>query len=491
MGRIEQLAYSQGASEEVFMMQAGEGVAEVIQHTIARLHLKPHILLLCGSGNNAGDAYVAGKILLDGGFHVKALALAPPAKSSRLCQLHQERFVLAGGKLEIVEESEKIQFSDAALLVDGLLGTGFHGEVQGLLKEVIEKANQSGRPIVSIDIPSGVNGSTGEVGSIAIKATETVFLGLPKTGCFIGKTWNHIGLAHVKDFGLSERYLEMAEEDFQLITPSLIHSYFPKLERTQHKYEAGYVVGLGGSKGMPGAAIMASYASLKAGAGIVRLLHPQGIEAELSGAPYEVIREGYREGDVEPILEAMKRASALFIGPGMGTGSQTVKLLKKLLAAFDKPAVIDADALSLIASESIPLPSNVILTPHTGEMKRLLHEERELTTPELLTKCGEFAAKRGLTLVLKGAPTFIFHQSKVPLVCPRGDPGMATAGSGDVLTGVIAGFLAKTRDPLKAAVLGVYLHALAGEFAAEELTSYCMSAMDITDALPHAFRAFI
>ena len=492
MARIEGLAYADGALEENFMNRAGLGVAELVQHSVARFHIKPQITLLCGSGNNAGDAYVAGKVLLEGGFLVNALAFAPLEKSSPLCRLQSERFIHAGGKVTYINEGHEISLGDAALLLDGILGTGFHGEVQGVLRAAIEKANDSQLPIIAIDIPSGINGTTGEIGKVAICACDTLFLGLPKTGCFFPEAWKYVGRVHVYNFGLENKWIESAKEDYLLIDDTMIWGLIPKIERTRHKYQAGYVVGLGGCKGMPGAPMMSSFAVLRTGAGIVRLLHPEGMEAELAFAPYEVIRQGYQEGDGDnKVIEAMQRASALFVGPGMGTSPSALKILKKVLSEVDKPCVIDADALTLLASSESALPPQTIMTPHHGEMKRLLNIKEEIPFKELFERSNQYAQNKKITLVLKGAPTFIFHPNSQPYVCSRGDPGMATAGSGDVLTGVIAGFLAQTHDPLRAAILGVQFHAMAGEYAAQKWTSYCMVATDITEALPLVFKYYI
>lgn len=490
MARIEKLAYAQGASEEGFMNQAGAGVAEVTQRCIARYHAKPLITLLCGPGNNAGDAYVAGRILHEGGFHVRAVALAPFEKSSPLCQLQSRRFLDAGGGITYIKAGDEISLKGAGLLIDGILGTGFHGEVQGLLREAIEKANASDIPILAIDIPSGINGTTGEMGGVAIRASDTLFLGLPKSGCFFEEAWNYVGRVHVYDFGLGAQIIEQAEADYLLIDDEIIKKDLPKIIRTRHKYQAGYVVGVGGSKGMPGAPIMASFAALKAGAGIVRLLHPAGMEAELASAPYEVIRQGYQEGEEKTILDAMTRASAIFVGPGIGTSPAALAMLKQVLPQANKPCVIDADALTLLATHDIALPPQTIMTPHHGEMQRLLGIKEKLPFNQLLEKSHAFAQAKKVTLILKGAPTFIFHPDTLPYVCAHGTPGMATAGSGDVLTGMVAAFLAQTHDPLKAAILAVQFHALAGEYAAQKLTPYCMTATDITASLPSVFKHY-
>ncbi len=491
MGRIEKVAYAEGASEETFMQSAGSGVAEKAQQLIAENHLKPNIILLCGSGNNAGDAYVAGRILRAGGFVVQAIALAPFDKSSPLCQKQSRRFQDEGGPIHYVNSADEIDWQDGALILDAILGTGFHGEVKGLFKAAIEKANQSGIPILAIDIPSGINGSTGSVGGSAIQATVTLFLGLPKSGCFTQEAWDYVGKISVYNFGLEDKYIEAAEAEYLLIDEPLIHSYLPKIKRTRHKYQAGYVVGLGGSPGMPGAPLMSSFAVLKAGAGIVRLLHPRGMEAELAMAPPEIIRQGYGENEIDLIFNAMARASAVFIGPGIGTSNSTLSILQALLPRLDKPCVIDAEALTLISEHEIALPPQTIMTPHHGEMERLLHAPKEITFQELLTRSQAYAEQKKITLVLKGAPTYIFQPGSKPYISSRGDPGMATAGAGDVLTGIIAAFLAQTHIPLHAALLGVHLHSLAGECAAAALTSYSMTATDITAHLPQAFKSLL
>ncbi len=492
MVRVEQLAYQQGASEEAFMNRAGEGVAECAQRVIAQQHLKPCIALLCGRGNNAGDAYVAGRLLREiGEFEVTAFAIAPLETSSPLCQLQAKRFLQDGGAIHFWDESYPFDTEKFGLLIDGLLGTGFHGHVEGVLKEIIEAANLSNVPILSIDIPSGIDGTTGESGESAIRATDTIFLGLPKAGCFLEQAWNYTGRVHCFDFGLNPALIEQVQEDFVMIEEKTIAKLVPPIERTRHKYQAGYVVGLGGTPGMPGAPILSCFAALRAGAGIVRLLHPAGMEAELASAPYELIRESYREGDFRHILSAFERASSVLIGPGFGVSSEGEKLLKKVLPQLNKPCVIDAEALTLIARHPIRLPPMSVLTPHHGEMKRLLSVERPLSDIQLLAAAQEYVVQHQCILVLKGAPTFVLHPLGTPYLCTRGDPGMATAGSGDVLTGIIAAFLAQKKAPLDAALLGVYFHSVAGEIAAETTTSYSMVASDITAALPKVFKRYL
>lgn len=382
-----------------------------------------------------------------------------------------------------------LEFPSSGIIVDGLFGTGFHGVADEPYAAIIALANHSELPIIAIDIPSGLNGETGIAEGEAIVATETAFLGLPKTGFFLNDGWNHVGKLRYIDFGLPQQYIEECNTNFLMLSHDLLKPIMPTIKRNRNKYEAGYVVGLAGSPSMPGAAMLSSLASLRGGAGIVKLLHPAGMEAELSTSPYELIRVPYNHKDVNAIVDLMNKASATFVGPGMGQTPETKKLLLTVLPRLEKPCVIDADALNILAQEKAPIPKHAVLTPHHGEMMRLLHttEKLRLDIPTLEI-CRAFAEEHEITLVLKGGPTFIFHPGSPYIVNPTGDPGMATAGSGDVLTGLIASLLAQGLPPKDAAALGVFLHGIAGEIACEDTSSHCMIASDIIFRFPEAFK---
>lgn len=483
MARIESLAYAAGYKDTDFMNCAGEGVAKVANQLISDCSLGKKILLLCGKGNNSGDAYVAGTYLYSIGYHVDALQLIDIKSCSPLCQREHKRFLEKGGK--VIHNLSGLDQYD--LIIDGLFGTGFHGKIQEPYSQIIETVNNSEIPILSVDIPSGLNGETGEVNGPAIKASVTVYLGLPKTGFFLNEGWNHVGTLRFVDFGLPESFIEQADSHLEMIVPQRIH--LPKMDANRHKYQAGLVVGLAGSPGMPGAAILSSLASLRSGAGIVRLLHPEGMQHELSNSPYELIRIPY-ESSLQ-VIEHMNKAQCTFIGPGLGRGKNVLQLTKDLLDHVQVPIVIDADALHLIAQENLSIPKNAVLTPHTGECARLLgNENSSIPNEKLLFQCQHYVEEHKTTLVLKGGPTFIFHPNEKMLVCPRGTPGLATAGSGDVLTGVIAAFASQGLTPYEAAITGVYLHAAAGEHAAIAETPYGMIASDIIDYLAQAFKEY-
>ncbi len=477
MKRIEAQTQAQGHTASQLMDVVGKKIAALCEAFIQKNKLGKVIYILAGKGNNGGDAYTTGVQLLAHHFTVVAFQLFPKETLSPLCQSRLEAFQKSGGRVAFLHNNESFSFPEKGIILDGLLGTGFHGKIEGLLADVIYKVNQTKFPILSIDIPSGLDATTGEVSSIAIKATQTVYLGFPKIGFFFKQGPEHIGTLVEVNFDLPESLIKEAQPEAFLMNETKIE--LPFIHLTQHKYERGYVLGVAGSDKMSGAAILASLGALRGGAGIVRLFYGKGMNT--ANLPLELICD---KCDLKKILEECTRASSLFIGPGLGRGWRVTKLLRHLLPQLLQPVVIDADALFFLAENpDTKLPFYSILTPHRKEMERLL-QGKEPT----LSSCQTFANHKNVTVVLKGMPTILFHPHTKPTFIPRGDPGMATAGSGDVLTGVIAALLAQKIEPLKAAALGVYLHAVAGEFAAKSKTSYCLIASDILEALPFAFQ---
>lgn len=488
MARVESLAYAEGCSEQEFMEAAGRGVAAHVQAYSKRHHLDQEVMLLCGHGNNGGDAYVAGRYLLTHGYQVTAVQVKPIAECRPLCRHHHDRFVQAGGRVLDYQTNGLSTFPRNGVIVDGLFGTGFYGFLRDPYASLVRSANASGCPILAIDIPSGLDGETGMAEGPVIQAEETIFLSLPKTGFFLVEGWNHVGILREVNIGLPERFIDEAEAWLWLPSLEQLYSLLPPIRRDRHKYQAGLVVGLAGSPGMPGAAILSSYASLKAGAGIVRLLHPDGMQVELAACPPEIIRQPYSIQNVKSVVDALNAGTASFVGPGMGRSSLAQVLLELVLPQIENPCVIDADALYLLSHADVEVPKQCILTPHRGEMARLLHLEGypELTV-DLLRQCQRYAEDKHVTLVLKGGPGFIFHPGAPTFVNIYGDPGMATAGSGDVLTGVLAALLAEGLSTHAAALIGVTLHAKAGQAAARRWSSRCITASEISKCLFLAF----
>lgn len=472
MKHLEQLAFAAGVDPSTCMDKAAENIAAAVESFIYDHHLPPRVLLLTGKGNNGGDTFTAGSLLLERGFFVQAYSPFPLTNLSPLCKARHGRFTSQKGEVLFSLPPDPQSFS---LILDGLVGTGFKGTAEGPLAQVIEWANQLETPIFSIDIPSGLDATTGEA-TVAIQATATIYLGLPKIGFFIEKGWDLVGKLISAGIGLPPHILNQALPAAHLLDPITLK--LPSLYRARHKYTAGYVLGIAGSSTLAGAAALSSTAVLRSGAGIIRLLTMP--KTSLHAFPPEIIVEEY---NLARFQEEIKRAAAIFVGPGLGRTTDVEKLLYQLLPSLSVPSVLDADALYFLAKNpSWSLPPQTILTPHHHEMQILLGQIPSLAT------CQHYVQQHPTTLILKGAPTVIFHPNKNPLIVSTGDPGMATAGTGDVLTGILAGLLAQKMPPYEAAALGVYLHGRAGELAARELTSYSMMASDLLDYLPEAVK---
>ena len=477
MRDIENRCLQKGYSELEFMQQAGVSISRQVEKFIQERGLPKEVLLFAGKGNNAGDGFCVGAILVTKGYSVIAYPIYPVEQFGALCRNMYENFCAQGGKIEFSLEKIRERMNHGGLILDALVGTGMKKSADNELASAIKIANCSKLPILAIDIPSGLNGTTGEVRSIAIHATKTIYLELAKTGFFLRDGWNHVGEIVRASFGLPEDKVKASAYLLNLSSLKL-----PPIQRSWHKYQKGYVVAVAGSKEMPGSAILASYAALRSGAGIVRLFSPDKITV-----PYEIIHQTL-DKDFDTLDQEIARAKAILVGPGLRRIKKTDKIVQHLLK-ISKPLVIDADGLfSLAKHPSWKLPSSCILTPHKQEMKRLLGSD---TKEEIdwLFLCQNYVEEKQVSLVLKGAPTFIFTSGHLPLIITQGDPALATAGSGDVLTGVIAALLCYRLTPRYTAALGCYIHEKKKKKAAKDLTSYGVVASDLLNYLPKAFSS--
>jgi ADP-dependent NAD(P)H-hydrate dehydratase / NAD(P)H-hydrate epimerase len=477
MAEIEKIAIEEGCDELLFMEEAAASIVDFLEDFIAKKKLKKIVTILAGKGNNGGDGFVAGVKLLEKGYTVKVISIYPIKELGSICRKQQERFSSLGGEISPICAIEE------GVILDALVGTGFKGGAKGELAEGIFLANHAQLPIISVDIPSGLCGSTGKVETVAIEATATVYLELPKIGFFLQQGPDHVGLLAKGTFGLPPVYIEKVEPTAFLVEKEGIASLLPSLSKTRNKYLAGYVIALAGSPSMMGAGTLLSHAALKSGAGIVRWFYPEeGKDAFFPTLP-EVIRSPITIS-LAPLFKEMERGSCLVVGPGMGREKIAFKQIKQVLSKANLPVVIDADALFFLSKNpSFHLPLDSVLTPHMGEMKRLLGKEEE----DFLSACQRYVDGKNVTLLLKGSPNFLFRPQEPPSILPFGNAGMATAGSGDVLCGVIAAFLAQGLSPKHAALLGCFMHGLSGDLAAKDKTQFSMTASDLVEYLEKAF----
>lgn len=415
------------------------------------------IAVLCGGGNNAGDGYVLARLARAAGMTVKVFALVDPGRLQGDAAQAFSDFAAAGGRHERFDAATLA----AGIVVDALLGTGVDRPVTGALRGCIEAVNASTLPVLALDIPSGLDADTGLAHGAAIRADCTItFVGL-KTGLYLGEAPDHVGDLEFAGLDIPAAAREAQAPVLRRMVEAILAAALPPRRRTAHKGEHGRVLIIGGFA-MAGAARLAGEAALRTGAGLVSIATTaKGAAAIVAGQP-ELICHGLRSvAGLQPLLGA---ADAVAIGPGLGLDRRAAKFLDAAVAA-GRPLVVDADALTLLSREPRQ-QTDWVLTPHPGEAARLLETDIASVQRSRLKSVRAIAARYGGICVLKGAGTLVHSAGGGTWVCDRGNPGMATAGTGDVLTGIIAALLAGGGDAMQCAQAGVLLHALAGDRAA-------------------------
>lgn len=470
MSRLELLTEKKGVSVDELMQKAGEEIASFTFDFLEANGCEKRVYLLVGKGNNGGDALVAGAHLFSRGVEVVAIVADANESQSPLASAAKTNFLKMGRKVYPFPLIRS-HIPEGGIFLDGIFGTGFHGEIRGLYQDMIDYANDSGLPIISIDVASGIGGE-----GRPIAASVTLAIGFPKAVSYLGNGWDYSGI--IQTLPLFKEEVELlAHPYFSLATQQELSHLLPKIKRSRHKYERGFVAIIAGSPGMTGSAFLASLGAFRGGAGMVHLYTHPGLAPFFAELP-ELI--------VKPLdeLEDLERYDAVVIGPGLGRDEEMGDLVEKVIHEAKK-IVIDGDALFHVAERRLLLPKGAVLTPHQGELNRLLDEKFEVRNSEWFKISSDYAEKRGITLLAKGGPTFLFGGSS--RVIPFGDPGMATAGSGDLLSGLIGALLSEGLVPESAALLGAALHGIAGELAAKKVTSYSMKAGDIAAEVPQAF----
>ena len=428
----EMRAAEQGHDVEALMERAGRSVADAV---VRRYPDVRRVAAVCGKGANGGDGRIALRVL---------------AESGR-------------------ETSEQLE-GDPDLIIDALFGTGFRGEPRPGAAALIERINAAGVPVVSVDIPSGVDASTGEVPGAAVRAQVTVTMHGRKVGLVVAPGRFNAGEIEVADIGLPS-----ADTEHRLVTDAILR-LVPLRSEGDTKYTAGSVLVVGGSRGMTGAVCLAAEAAFRADAGYVAVAVPKETLPVVETLLVEAVK-----APRERVDELAERASAFAVGPGLGRGDEERELARRLLADLELPAVVDADALFELEVADWPAPR--VLTPHAGELGRLLGEESTWVDAHRLEAVRRAVDRYRSIVLLKGPGTLVAAPGEGVLVCDAGTPALATAGTGDVLTGVIASFLAKGMDARLAAAAGAVAHGRAAELAPHQVG---LVASDVIDSLPLA-----
>jgi hydroxyethylthiazole kinase-like uncharacterized protein yjeF len=438
------------------MKRAGEAA---LRHLRSRYPLAHRIVIACGGGNNGGDGYVLARFAQAAGLTVTVLAASDPqGLRGEARQAYED---LRASAVPVQPFAAPL-LAQGEVVVDALLGTGLRGAVRPGYAHAIQALNSSGRPVFALDVPSGLDSDAGVPLGEAVRADCTVTFVALKTGLLVGDGPEYTGTLFFDDLELAPVPAQFAPRLTRIVEGE-IRAVLPRRPRAAHKGDFGRVLIVGSGSGMPGATRLAGEACLRAGAGLTTVaVAPENVAAIAAGRPELICLALTGQG---VLADALGRADVIAIGPGLGRSPWAREALEAVLAT-DKPLVVDADALNLLAEVAVRPRADWILTPHPGEAARLLGVTTQEIQHDRLGALDRLIERFHGTVVLKGAGTLVGASGRTPGVCERGNPGMASAGTGDVLTGAIAGILAQCRDTWAAARVGVLVHAMAGDAAA-------------------------
>ena len=485
-----------GIPSLLLMENAGAAVARRVEALLAEAGApRGPVLLLCGGGNNGGDGFVAARRLRNRGIPVTCLLAAARERVQGDARLNLELLERLGVPVE--SELATVLRRPSAVAVDALLGTGFRGEPRGPIAEAITALHAGDWPILAVDVPSGVNAETGAAGECSVWARETVTFGLPKVGLLQEPARSRAGRLIVAEISLPHPLLDQPGL-VEWITSDEAQPFWCSRPRDAHKGTAGRLLVLAGSPGLTGAAALCAEAALRAGAGLVTLGVPASLNPILEGKLTEAMtlalpetpRGGLAPEALEQILTRAGRVGALAIGPGLGSDPATGELVLTLCGVSGVPLVVDADGLNFLLP-STRLAPHTVLTPHPGELARLLGTDVPAVQSNRLEVAREAARRFGCVVVLKGPGTIIASPEGRTAVNSSGGPALATGGSGDVLTGIIGASLARGLAPFEAAIAGVFLHGVAGDMAEAQFGAPGAIAGDLVRLLPEARRQLV
>jgi NAD(P)H-hydrate epimerase len=507
MREFDRIAIERYAIPGLLLMEnAGRAFVDELENRVGDLASKS-VVVVCGKGNNGGDGFVIARHLLNRGasVHVVLLCKRREVRGDAKTSLDVLYKMIAGHSdaLRVAEVSSarglgRLPTSD--IVIDAIFGTGFSGRVKGLPHRAIEWVNKQRGYVAAVDIPSGVTVSTGIVENLAVKAHLTVTMGLAKIGQYVGSGREHSSDVAVADIGMPRVVLQPSRRQVYRVLGADVAGSLPKRPLTAHKYSVGKIFVLAGSRGLTGAPYMTSQAAMRSGAGGVVLGVPKSIYAplirkltEVMLTPLEETAEGtVALASIDTINERIEWADVVVIGPGLSRNVETRKLVLRLVPTILRPLVIDADGLNCVAEDISVLrrrKHKTILTPHVGELSRLIRRHGEEIELNRVPVAAEAADVLNSIVVLKGSPTVTGTPSGPTYLNSTGNPGMATAGSGDVLTGIIAGLLGQGMTAESAAYAGAFIHGLAGDISAQKVGERSLMALDILNRIPEAIKS--
>ncbi|MBL0226209.1 MAG: NAD(P)H-hydrate dehydratase [Geobacteraceae bacterium] len=463
-------------------------------------------VVIAGKGNNGGDGYVIARLLRQAGWDVHVFILAEHGQISgdaatNLTRLARQdiTFCPDAGQLPALHMDT---INRADVIVDAMLGTGLRSDVAGVYREAIEIVNASGRPVLAVDIPSGIHGTTGRMLGVAVRASITVTFACAKLGHVLYPGAEHTSKLIVADIGIPPHLMEAAP-GYDLLNDDFIRPMLRRRDRQAHKGQFGHCLVIAGSTGKTGAAALSANCAMRAGSGLVTLAVAESLHAILEAKTTEVMtvplpdsNSGYVTSSAYPAIEKLVAGKdALALGPGLGRQPGTTALVQTIVENVSLPMVIDADGLNALAEDITILrrkkSANIILTPHPGEMARLLGTSIPDVEAVRISVAQEFARNFGVYLVLKGARTIVASPEGIAAINGSGNPGMASGGMGDVLTGIIVSLLGQHYSTWDACRIGVYIHGYAANLVADEKGEIGMNASDVQEMLPYAYNKLI
>jgi len=462
--------------------------------------LERRITIVAGSGNNAGDGFVLARLFHTRGAAVQVVCLRAPEKLQGDALTNFQILEKLNVPVMVWDEAKDFEaqwesIRQSGAIVDAILGTGLKSEVRGLYRKIIEAVNTLSIPVLAVDVPSGLDAGTGKVLGAAIEATATATFGYPKIGQLIEPGADHVGRLSVVDIGIPPVVAASSSIMRWWLDEDLAGKWLKPRRPDTHKGRAGHVGVLSGSRGKTGAATLISEGAGRVGAGLVTLFIPSSLNPVLEVKLTEAMTYPIRETEdqtpsdtaLSQILSFMEGKQALAMGPGISVHPETAALVKALVRQAPCPMVLDADALTILADDLELLrkaPFPLVLTPHPGEMARLIHGSTRTVQEDRLGVALEFSRDHGVTLVLKGHRTIIAAPDGRLAINSSGNPAMASGGMGDTLTGMIAGFLGQGFDPFEAACLGVYVHGAAADRRIGNIASRGLLASDLLEEIP-------
>jgi len=492
-----------GIKELVLMENAGRGVAEVAFRFIRGENRR--VSVLAGKGNNGGDGLVAARHLANRGCDVIVYLLTNAAKVEGNARINLLTWEKMGGAIEAVETAGALErhlspLRHSAVIVDAIFGTGLSQTVKGHYKTIIDAVNGLGPPVVSVDIPSGLDATTGRVLGCSVRAEITATMALPKIGLVTYPGADRAGEVEVVDIGMPRALTGDDSIPWNYVGSGLAGEMVAARGGDAHKGSCGHLLVIAGSPGKTGAAVLTAMGGLRSGAGLVTLGVPESVHGiaeekttEVMTAPLPECSSGTVAGEAfAAVKELIEGKGAVVFGPGLGATGEVRHILKGLIEESTVPLVIDADGLNVLAGHLRMLKgarAPLILTPHPGEMARLIGSEAARVQENRVAVASDFAKKHKVTVVLKGARTVTAFADGRVFINSTGNPGMATAGTGDLLAGIMGGLIVQGATPPDAAVAAVYLHGRAGDSVAAKRGEIGMVATDMLEEVPSALSA--